>query len=247
VPGVATSVLAAAALAALAALAPIAGPRGGAEPSVAEAAYAALSPRDGLVYVAADTRWYSGGTLYQRVRSETWYSATRERSLVTSIGPRSGRASRYLELARDARRIRAYESGERTVTIQANCRPSGKQPRPTTVDPVAHFRSLYERGRLAHLGKTTFGGRLVSQLVASEEGRQLTYLVGPRTGELVALRVSRLPVGLRRPGPGFTGVVVRFSAHSRLPLDAASRGLLEMRPHPGAWTIHLGTARCPRG
>ena len=59
-------------------------------PSLAQAAYAQLSPKDGIVALSYDTRFLDAGHLYQHVRAEIFYSATQIRSIGTSIGPRNG-------------------------------------------------------------------------------------------------------------------------------------------------------------
>jgi hypothetical protein len=216
---------------------------GASSPSIAQAAYARLNPAGGLVHLRYDTRWYSGGHLYQHARTEAWYSAAKERSIGRSIGPRSGRAARYLEVVRTPREIRSYESGAKTLTTQANCRRSGRFPRGTTVDPIARFNALYQRHRITARGTSTFDGRRVSRLVADDAGQRFVFLVAPKTGEPVAMTLR--PVANIVPGAQFTGSVVRFLVHQQRPLDGSSRAQLEMRPHPGAKVIHLGRSRCP--
>jgi hypothetical protein len=216
---------------------------GATAPSLAQAAYAQLNPKDGIITLRYDTRFLDGGHLYQHARAEISYTSTQERSVATSIGPRSGRAVRFLEVVRTARDIRSYESGARTLTVQANCQRSGALPRATTVDPIAQFKSLYQRHRISQRGTTIFDGRHVSRLVANEAGQQFVYLVNPKTGELVAMTLR--PLANIVTGAPFTGSIVRFTSYRRLPLDPASRTRLEMRPHPGAKTIQLGRSRCP--
>lgn len=211
-------------------------------PSLAQAAYAQLSPKDGIVELSYDTRFLDAGHLYQHARAEIFYSATQERSISTSIGPRSGQAVRFLEDVQTAREIRSYESGARTLTIQANCRRSGAFPRSTAIDPIAQYKSLYQRHRISQRGTTTFDGRRVSRLVANEAGQQFVFLVTSKTGEPVAMTLRALSNFV--PGAPFTGTVVRFTSYRHLPRDASSR-TLKMRPHPGAKVITLGRSRCP--
>ncbi len=212
-------------------------------PSIAQAAYAQLNPKGGIVALKYDTRFYSGGHLYQHVQAEIAYSATQEHTVGTSIGPRSGHAVRYLETAWTRREIRSYESDANTLTIQANCRPSGRFPRSTTVDPIAKFNDLYRRHRINQRGTTTFDGRRVSRLVANEASQQFVFLVTPKTAEPVAMTLR--PLANIVPGAPFTGTVVRVLYQRHLPLDASSRARLEMRPHPAAKVINLGRSRCP--
>jgi hypothetical protein len=216
---------------------------GASAPSLAQAAYAQLNPKGGIVALKYDTRFYSDGHLSQHARSEIWYSANQVRVISTSIGPRSGRAARSVEVVLTRREIRSHEPGEDTLTLQANCRP-GALPRLTVVDPIAKFNSLYRRQRISQRGTTTFDGRRVSRLVANQAGQQLVFLVTPKTAEPVAMTLR--PLANIVPGAPFTGTVVRFLYHRHLPLDASSRAQLEMRPHPGAKVVNLGRSRCPR-
>ncbi len=149
---------------------------------------------------------------------------------------------RFLEGVRTAREIRSYESGARTLTIQANWRKSGAFGRSTAVDPIAQYKSLYQRHRISQRGTTTFDGQRVSRLVANKAGQQFVYLVTPTTGEPVAMTLRALADIV--PGAPFTGTVVRFTSYRRLSRDASSR-TLEMRPHPAAKVITLGRSRCP--
>lgn len=212
-------------------------------PSLAQAAYAQLNPKHGIVALNYDTRFLDGGHLYQHARAEIFYNATQERSVGTSIGPHSGRAVRFVEVVRTPREIRSYESGANTLTIQPNCWPSGRFPRSTAVDPIAQYKSLYQRHRISRRGTTTFDGRRVSRLVADDADQRFVFLVTPKTGEPVAMTVR--PLALIVPGASFTGTVVRFTSYRHLPLDASSRAQLKMRPHPGAKLIKLGRSRCP--
>lgn len=216
---------------------------GASAPSLAQAAYAQLNPADGVVELKYDTRSLDGGHLYQHARAEISYSATQERSVATSVGPRSGREVRFLEVVRTPREIRSYESGANTLTVQANCRPSGAFRRLTAVNPIAKFKALYQRHRISQRGTTTFDGRRVSRLVANENGQQFVYLVTMKTGEPVAMTLR--PLANIVPGAPFTGTVVRFTSYRHLPLDASSRTQLELRLHPGAKVIKLGRSRCP--
>ncbi len=215
---------------------------GASTPPLTQAAYARLNPKDGIIELSYDTRFLDGGRLYQHARTETFYSATHERSVGTSIGPRSGREVRFLEVVRTPRDIRSYESGANTLTIQANCRPSTASPRSTVADPIATFKTLIQRDRVALRGTTTFDGRRVSRLVATEAGQRFVYLVSPKTGKPVAMTLR--PLANLVPGAPFTGTVVRFTSYRHLPLDASSRTQLEMRPHPTATIIKLGRSRC---
>ena len=215
---------------------------GASAPSLAQAAYSQLNPKDGVVVLKYDTRFYDRGHVYQHVQAEVSYSATREHSVGTSIGPHSGRAVRYLEVVGTGREIRSYESGADTLTIQANCGASGAA-RSAVVDPIAEFNSLYRRHRISQRGTTIFDGRRASRLVANEAGQQLVFLVTPKAAEPVALMLR--PLANIVAGAPFTGTIVRFSYHRRLPLDASSRAQLEMRPHPGARIVNLGRSRCP--
>ena len=112
---------------------------GASAPSLAQAAYAQLNPKDGVIALEYDTRFLDGGRLHQHVRAEISYSSIQARSVSTSIGPRSGRAVHFLEEVETAREIRSYESGSRTLTIQATCQRSGAFPRSTTGDLIARF------------------------------------------------------------------------------------------------------------
>jgi hypothetical protein len=216
---------------------------GASVPSLAQAAYTQLNPKHGIVDLNYDTRFYDGGHLYQHARAEVSYNATQERSVGTSIGPRSGRAVRFLEVVRTPREIRFYDSGANTMTIQANCWPSGRFPRSTTVDPIAKFNALFQRHRITQHGTTTFEGRRVSRLVADDADQRFVFLVTPKTGEPVAMTLR--PLALTIPGAAFTGTVVRVTSYRHLPLDASSPAQLKMRPHPGAKIIQLGRSRCP--
>jgi hypothetical protein len=207
--------LAAPALAAAAAVALLAGR----EPSLTALAAQHLS--NGIVYLKTDTRTYDGRTLNAHNTAELWYRGTRERSLATSLGPKTGRVARSLEVVRDARTITSYESGANTLTTQAVC-----HARPA-LDPVTRLRTLKLRER----GTATFDGKRVARLVATDGPQQLTYLVTPKTGEPVALRV-RLEGQI---------TLTRFLAHDDGLTDPA---LLRMRPHPGAKRIDLGRSRC---
>jgi hypothetical protein len=236
------AIVIAAAVAAGAVLLVVPGRQG--EQSLLAAAYAQLAPRDALVYLKTDTRWYSAGKLHQHARSETWYSAAQERSVATSISRRSGRPARYLEVVRDRSQIRSYISDSNTLTIQANCWRSGASPRDATIDPIAKLRSLFKQGRVIDRGQTTFDGHPVTRLVAAEGPELFTYYVTRAGGEPVAMRVNRRSAPTRTR---FTGTVVRFVAHDRGPLDTIARATLMMRPHPDARVVDLGRSRCPRG
>jgi hypothetical protein len=216
---------------------------GASAPSLAQAAHTRLNPEHAIVELTYDTRFLDGGHLYQHVRAEVSYTATRERTVGTSIGPRSGRAVRFQETVLTPDEIRSYESGADTLTIQANCRPSGAFPRSTATDPIAMFDSLYRRHRISQGGTTTFDGRRVSRLVANENHQQFVYLVAPTTAEPVAMTLR--PLANIVPGAPFTGTVVRFTSYRHLPLDGPSLAQLQMRPHPGAKITELGRSRCP--
>jgi hypothetical protein len=209
-------------------------------PSMAQAAYARLNPGGGIIELKYDSRFYDGGRLYQHARTEVWYSAGHEHTVATSIGPRSGRDRRFLEVVRTARQIRSYESGAGTITVQANCRV----PHTTTGDPIAYFESLYRSHRISQRGTATFDGRRVSRLVAADAGQQFVFFVTAESGEPVAMTVR--PLALIARGARFTGTVVRFLSYRRLPIDASSRAQLDMAPHSEARLIELGRSRCPQ-
>jgi hypothetical protein len=212
-------------------------------PPLAQAAYARLNAKHGIVALSYDTRFFDGGRLYQRARSEIFYSATRERSVGTSISPHSGRTLGFLEAVRTARELRSYESRANTLTTQSSCRASGRFPRATAADPIARFNALFRRRRISQRGMATFDGRRVSRLVADDADQRFVFLVAPHTGEPVAMTLQ--PLALIGPGAHFTGTVVHFTSYRHLPLDASSRAQLEMRPHPGAKRINLGRRFCP--
>jgi hypothetical protein len=212
-------------------------------PPLAQAAYARLNAKHGVVALSYDTRFFDGGRLYQRARSEIFYSATRERSVGTSISAHSGRTLGFVEAVRTAREIRSYESRANTLTTQSNCRASGRFPRATAADPIARFNALFRRRRISQRGMATFDGRRVSRLVADDADQRFVFLVAPHTGEPVAMTLQ--PLALIGPGAHFTGTVVHFTSYRHLPLDASSRAQLEMRPHPGAKRIKLGRRFCP--
>jgi hypothetical protein len=219
---------------------------GAGRPSIVEAAAAQLDPHSGIVHVTYDARSYDGGKLYQHARTATWYSATRERTVSTSIGPRSGKSAGTLEVVSTAKRIVSYESRANTLTSQARCKPSGVPSRGVDIDPLAMFVALRTGHRFMPGGTTTFEGREVTRLVAVRDLVRLVYLVAPKTGAPVAMttRPERLPAPRGAP---FTGTVVRFLQHERLPLDSATRPLLTMGDHPSAKTSSLGRTRCRGG
>jgi len=211
-------------------------------PSLAQAAHAQLNAKHGIVALRYETRVFDGDHLYQRVQSETFSSATRERSVSTGISPHTGRVLGVLEGVRTPREIRSYESRANTLTTQANCRASGRS---TGADPIARFNALFRSHRLRQRGTTTFDGRRISRLVADDARQRVVFLVTPKTGQPVAMTLR--PLALIRPGARFTGTIVRFTSHRLLPLNASSRAQLEMRPHPGAKRINLGRRFCPHG
>jgi hypothetical protein len=212
-------------------------------PSLAQAAYAQLNAKHGIVALSYDTRFVDGGHLHQRVRTKIFYSATRERSVSTNISPRSGRTLGFLEGVATAREIRSYESRANTLTTQSNCRRSGRFSRATKADPIAKFNALFRSHRVSQRGMTTFDGRRVSRLVANDADQRFVFLVAPDSGEPVAMTLR--PLALIAPRAAFTGTVVRFTSHRHLPLNASSRAQMEMRPHPGAKRINLGRRFCP--
>jgi hypothetical protein len=212
-------------------------------PSLTQAAYAQLNPKHGVVALSYDGRLLDGGHLSARYRAEIFYSATRERSVGTSIGLRSGRAVRFLEVVRTPREIRSYESRANTLTTQSNCRASGRFPRSTTVDPIAKFNALFQRHRISQRGTATFDGRRVSRLVADDGDQRFVFLVNPKTGAPIAMTVR--PLALIAPRATFTGTIVHITSHRHVPLNASSRAQLNMRSHRGAKRIELGRARCP--
>jgi hypothetical protein len=211
-------------------------------PSLAQAAYAQLNAKHGIVALSYDTRFLDGGHLSQRVQAEIFYSATRERSVSTGVSPHSGRTLGFLEVVRTPRVLRSYESRANTLTTQSNCRRSGRFPRSTSADPIAKFNALFRRHRIRQRGTITFDGRRVSRLVADDAHQRFVFLVTPKTGQPVAITLR--PLALIRPGATFTGTIVRFTSHHHLPLNASSRAQLKMRPHPGAKRIDLGRSFC---
>lgn len=197
-------------------------------PSLAATAYAHLT--NGIVYLKTDTEDYNAGKLYGHTRAELWYRGPRVRSIGTSIGPRSGRAVRYLEVVRDGRTIVSYESGTRSLTTQALCRSH------PTADPLATFRALLGQGRVHEAGTGRFDGKPVARLTAVDGRQEFTYYVTPKTGEPVAMRVRFED----QTGP-FTGTLTRFLAHAE---DLTDTVLLRMRPHPIAKRYELRQTRC---
>jgi hypothetical protein len=105
-------------------------------------------------------------------------------------------------------------------------------------DPGEALRRLQERGLLHEAGETEVGGRDAHRLVSepiSEDGREqrFEYLVDSETHLPLVLRWSE------RAGEQEYGLVTEFLRYDRLPLNARSRALLDLDPHPDA--------RCAQG
>lgn len=214
--------------------------------SLAATALAQLSPDNGIAHLRYETSWYSDNRVYARTMTETWYTSRVEHSIGTNVSVHGARSHRYLEVVRTPRTLRSYESGARTLTTQSACQARSKFPSLRAADPINDFRFLYAGGKLHDRGTAIFDGKRVGQLVANEKGNEFTYLVDPDSGELVAMKVVPTAMArIQRQAAGhFTGTIVRFLSHDQEPVTRSTRKGLEMKSHPGARLMDLGSRYC---
>ncbi len=214
----------------------------GVQPSVIERAYAAASERAIYHYVAVvqELEGPQRRPLAEtRSRNEGWIDPGRGQIHEIGTG---------MEWATDGRRRRVYVPALDQLSSYDEPAPSGGSG-PEGGHVLAALTRAVRVGELRDEGPATYAGRPVHRLVAVDaQGTfRQTFLVDADTYLPVLFR-TQTGDGARdggAPGPRERVVEERFERFERLP-DDADRGLLEMRPHPGA-RPGLEPARPPAG
>jgi hypothetical protein len=215
-------------------------------PGVVDKAIAAVT-RDGVVYHVLDRRRVTGSAVPPGIKSrfvlyESWHT-TDGRMHQKGFEDRGGRRGRLREEIA-GRRPPGRSSGPalRYDVFQNLIHESGfgtSGSRSPSIDPYsdpgARLRELQRDGRLRVAGTEEVSGqtayRLVSGVTRGFGGSpmRVEFLVEARTYLPLAQRYSvRL-----KSGKSFE-LSIRYLIYEQLPLNARTRGLLALDPHPGA-------------
>jgi hypothetical protein len=216
-------------------------------PGVVERAVAAVTQDDSVYHVLERTR--ATGNIPEgfdrTVYFESWYTTDGRihRKTFAASGERRGRllgeeAGRRRP-GRQGGRLLRYVPGQNSITEGG----FGRAPDADAVpdidpfgDPGAQLRALQEQGRLRLAGTTQVEGRRAHRLVSDATTRwrsfafeRVEYLVDYDTYLPLSLRVTA-----RVDSEQTHSLLTRYLIYERLPLNARSRALLALDPHPGA-------------
>ena len=228
-------------------------------PDVVELAVAATSDEKAVYHVVERSRLLGalGAPEAERVMFQESWHTTGGRLHRKTFAPDGARRGRLLgELA--GRRLPGRRGGpvvawdsrsNRIVRMGFAFNPRGIPLIDPHADPGASLRELEAEGRLRAAGTETVAGisahRLDSGWVEGITRRtraRIVFLVDPETYLPLA---SRFTHGLI--GGDEVRVATRYLVYERLPLNARTRGLLDLDPHPGAICAPGADKPLPRG
>lgn len=216
----------------------------GADPTIADRAYAAVNDNGVIYHFVLDTTAAAGALSaglrrdleLMNGRLETWYrsegSAFHSRQFRRE---RDGRLRLFYESARSEGRGVDYDA-ERNVL--GHSRP-GEGSRPA--GPLDAFREAYRNGEVLERGRTTFHGRPAYRLLVRRAKRgsfrqQMAFYVDPESHLPLGTRErTRLQIDGRSASVRIESV---YKVYERLPDTRANRSLLRMSPHPGARRVN---------
>jgi hypothetical protein len=215
-------------------------------PVVVERAVAAVTQGDSVYHVVERTR-ATGNVpdgFDRTVYFESWYTTDGRihRKTFASSGVRRGRllgeeAGRRRPGRRGGRLLRYFPGQNTIIEGGFGAGPSSAPGIDPFGDPGAQLRALQKQGRLRAAGTTEVDGRpayrLVSGPVTRPDGRaqeeRVEFLVDADTYLPLAQRYS-----IGTDSEREMGFSTRYLIYERLPLNARSRALLALDPHPGA-------------
>jgi hypothetical protein len=182
---------------------------------------------------------------YEFGTADVWVSgALRHRVETDYFVSRSGRPvgdPLHLELTTDGRLLEHFQSGSLSKVGELVQSRVGEQNPPcplivacgpeVSVDPLSEVRRLYGNGGLVLGAKgRRLNGRSVDELVSTGSGPPIRVLVDPQSLMPVEV-IAQYGTG---PWPASSLSTTTISNYRSSPLTPANRGLLSMRPHPGA-------------
>lgn len=220
--GAGTPVLVTAALAA-AVFAAVAITPGASPTSIAERAYAAVTPEDEIVHTLQEVTIRENGELALDQRMEEWWDGERMRSLASKVV--DGKAVPVAE---------TVVAGETSTTYLVDSDQLRREQRDflggqRRDDPIAVFRELYRQDKVKPDGTAQLEGREVRRLTMRDGNQLRTWLVDPETYQPIEYRMT---VGNpERPAFAYT---VRYLTYERLERTPQTLRRLKMTPHPNA-------------
>ena len=218
---------------------------------VVDKAVAAVTRDDVVYHVVQRTHDTTPGEPARAAYLESWHTTDglmHEKVFAARgnrRGPLLGEMAGRRRPGRSSGPALAYDPRENTITRIGFGRARDADSVPDLDpfgDPSARLRTLQQRGELRAAGTTRFAGRRAYRLVARSASwrdfdyERIEFLVDAETYLPLAQRVSV------RVNPDLAyRFFTRFLVYERSPLDARSRGLLALDPHPGA-TCRTGRA-----
>jgi hypothetical protein len=232
---------------------------GGGSPSIVARAYAAIDSTGVIVhYVETDRFPYAIDSSLRGYGSvvriaQVWVSGTRShlvaRDHVVGFGKRQTSSQEDIATRGSVQEAWNGENNSIFIAPVAESDPAGRCPKVAALgpmcsgvnnDPITIVRRLYRSGRLHAAGQATFDGRRVDVIAGQQNSRALPWKV-----VLVSVRVlvdpkTFLPLQVQEKytvGARSVSATTTISGYQRLPLSDSNRGLLELRPHPGAHVV----------
>jgi hypothetical protein len=228
-------------------------------PDVVELAVAATSDENAVYHVVERNRLIGmvGDPDADRLMfNESWHTTggRLHRKTFAADGSRRGRILGELAGRRTPGRsggpVLSWDPGSnRIVRMGFGYNPRGIPLIDPYTEPGARLRELEAAERLRATGTETVAGTSAYRLdsgwvrgITRRTRARVVFLVDPETYLPLAARFTHRLIG----GEAFT-VATRYLVYERLPLNARTRGLLDLDPHPGAKCSPGAERPLPRG